>query len=73
MVSSLKNQLYLMELLIIISGTFSVGGELLTISDRYSKENATAEEVRQAASEANALGFIERNEFGITLFQRMKI
>jgi len=30
---------------------------------RYSKENATAEEVRQAAAEANALSFIERNEF----------
>ena len=31
---------------------------------RYSKENASVEEVRQAAAEANALGFIERNEFG---------
>jgi len=30
---------------------------------RYSKEDATSEEVRQAASEANALSFIERNEF----------
>lgn len=37
---------------------------ILIFSDRYSKEDATAEEVRQAAAEANALGFIERNEFG---------
>ncbi len=32
---------------------------------RYTKENATDEEMRAAAEKANALGFIENNEFGI--------
>jgi len=31
---------------------------------RYSKENATDQEMRAAAEQANALGFIENNEFG---------
>ncbi len=39
---------------------------------RYSKEDATKEEVRQAAAEANALGFIERNEFGNDFFLKVE-
>jgi len=31
---------------------------------KYSKQDATMAEIRAAASEANALGFIENNEFG---------
>jgi ABC-type multidrug transport system, ATPase and permease components len=31
---------------------------------RYSREDATLEEMRQAAQQANALQFIENNEFG---------
>ena len=39
--------------------------ELLIIYYRYAREDATEGEVREAAARANALGFIEKNEFGI--------
>ena len=34
---------------------------------RYTKENASDEEIRNAAAIANALEFIENNQFGIQL------
>lgn len=36
------------------------------IIDRYAKQNATDTEMRMAASKANALGFIENNQFGMS-------
>ena len=39
----------------------------LIFKNRYAKDNATMEEVRAAATKANAIGFIENNEFGIFL------
>jgi ABC-type multidrug transport system, ATPase and permease components len=39
--------------------------KLSLTNNRYSKEDATLEEMRQAAQQANALQFIENNEFGI--------
>ena len=41
--------------------------KLSLTNNRYSKEDATLEEMRQAAQQANALQFIENNEFGIII------
>ncbi len=35
------------------------------IKFRYSKENASEQEMKSAAEKANALSFIENNDFGI--------
>ena len=35
---------------------------------KYAKDDATMEEVRQAAERANAIGFIENNEFGKAIY-----
>ena len=42
---------------------------VLIFKNRYAKDNATMEEVREAAAKANALGFIESNEFGNFIYE----
>jgi hypothetical protein len=59
-----RNRLFLMELLNTISGNESNYIEGTIIFFRYNEDNATFEEIKQAAAEANALSFIEKNDFG---------
>jgi len=38
---------------------------------RYSKENASEQEMKNAAEKANALSFIESNEFGTFIYLKI--
>ena len=65
MVLSPKNQFSSMVPSNIISSNILFYNHLINFSFRYSKEDATDQEMREAATRANAIGFIEKNEFGI--------
>ena len=62
-----KNLYYSMEQLKIILSNkkFPMKSSLY---NRYTKPDATMAEVRAAAEEANALDFIENNQFGMKFF-----